>query len=65
MIRCSEKVNPQDLYNILLLVLLVMTYAIDTSICERGFATMNLLKTKKRCTRTPDAKTAGLQLRRA
>ena len=25
-----------------------MTYAVDTSICERGFATMNLLKTKKR-----------------
>jgi hypothetical protein len=46
--QSSEKASSQDLYNVLLLVLLVMTYAVDTSICERGFATMNLLKTKKR-----------------
>ena len=25
-----------------------MTYAVDTSICERGFSTMNLLKTARR-----------------
>ena len=36
--QSSEKASSQDLYNILLLVLLVMTYAVDTSICERGFA---------------------------
>ena len=46
--QSSEKASSQDLYNVLLLVLLVMTYAVDTSICERGFAIMNLLKTKKR-----------------
>ena len=32
--QSSEKASSQDLYNVLLLVLLVMTYAVDTSICE-------------------------------
>jgi hypothetical protein len=33
-----------------LLVAIVMCMAIDTSICERGFSLMNLLKTTKRST---------------
>ena len=33
-----------------LLVAIVMCMAIDTSICERGFSLMNLLKTAKRST---------------
>ena len=44
----SDKGNPQHYYNVLLLALIVITFAIDTSICERGFSTMNLLKTAKR-----------------
>ena len=40
--------NPLHFYNVLLLVAIVMCMAIDTSICERGFSLMNLLKTAKR-----------------
>ena len=46
--QMSEKSNPQHLYSVLLLALIVHTFAVDTSICERGFSTMNLLKTAKR-----------------
>ena len=42
------KANPLHFYNVLLLVAIVMCMAIDTSICERGFSLMNLLKTAKR-----------------
>ena len=28
-------------YNILLLLTIIMTYAVETSVCERGFALMN------------------------
>ena len=45
---CSNKLDDMSLYNILLLVAIVMTYATDTSICERGFALMNNLKTARR-----------------
>ena len=44
----SSKLDDQSLYNILLLVALVMSFAVDTSICERGFALMNNLKTARR-----------------
>ena len=44
----SEQANPLHFYNVLLLVAIVMCMAIDTSICERGFSLMNLLKTAKR-----------------
>ena len=44
----SEKSNPQHFYNVLLVVSLVFGFAIDTSICERGFSTMNTLKTARR-----------------
>ena len=44
----SEKKNPQHFYNILLVVGVVHCFAIDTSICERGFSLMNLLKTARR-----------------
>ena len=44
----SEKKNPQHFYNILLLVAIVHCFAIDTSVCERGFSLMNLLKTARR-----------------
>ena len=44
----SVKANPLHFYNVLLLVAIVMCMAIDTSICERGFSLMNLLKTAKR-----------------
>ena len=40
--------DEQSFYNILLVVAIVMTYAVDTSICERGFALMNNLKTARR-----------------
>jgi hypothetical protein len=46
----SEKSNPLHYHNVLLLVAIVMCMAIDTSICERGFSLMNLLKTAKRST---------------
>ena len=47
--RCLASVvrrtlDDQSLYNILLLAALIMTYAVDTSVCERGFALMNNLK---------------------
>ena len=45
---CSDKLDDQSFYNILLLLAIVLTYAVDTSICERGFALMNNLKTAKR-----------------
>jgi hypothetical protein len=35
-------------YDVLLLVAIVCCFAVDTSICERGFSLMNLLKTAKR-----------------
>jgi hypothetical protein len=44
----SDKKNEQHYYNVLLLVAIVMCIAIDTSICERGFSTMNNLKTARR-----------------
>ena len=44
----SEKQNPQHFYNILLVVAIVHCFAIDTSICERGFSLMNKLKTAAR-----------------
>ena len=44
----STKTNPIHFYNVLLLAAIVMCMAIDTSICERGFSLMNLLKTAKR-----------------
>ena len=34
----SDKLDEQSLYNILLLLAFVMTYAVDTSVCERGCA---------------------------
>ena len=43
-----RKLNDQSLYNILLLLAILLTYAVDTSICERGFALMNNLKTGRR-----------------
>ena len=44
----SEKDNPQHFYNILLIVAVAHCFALDTSICERGFSLMNLLKTARR-----------------
>ena len=44
----SEKSNSLQYYNVLLLVAIVRFFAMDTSICERGFSLMNLLKTAKR-----------------
>ena len=44
----SDKDNSQHFYNVLLLIAIVHCYAIDTSICERGFSLMNLLKTARR-----------------
>ena len=44
----TDKLDHTSFYNILLLVAIVMTYAVDTSICERGFALMNNLKTARR-----------------
>ena len=44
----STKANPRHFYNVLLLVAIVHCIAIDTSICERGFSLMNLLKTARR-----------------
>jgi hypothetical protein len=41
----SEKKNDQHFYNVLLLVAIVLSFAVDTSICERGFSLMNNLKT--------------------
>jgi hypothetical protein len=44
----TEKLNEQHYYNVLILVSIVMCIAVDTSICERGFSTMNNLKTARR-----------------
>ena len=44
----SDKESPTSLYNILLLAAIIGCMAIDTSICERGFSLMNMLKTAKR-----------------
>ena len=44
----TAKLDDASLYNILLLLAIIMTYAVDTSICERGFALMNNLKTARR-----------------
>ena len=46
--KLTEKLDDMSFYNILLIVAVVMTYAVDTSICERGFALMNNLKTTRR-----------------
>ena len=45
----SVKSNPLHFFNVLLLVAIVHCFAIDTSICERGFSLMNL------CSRQPSA----------
>jgi len=45
---CSDKLDDMSFYNILLLLSIIMSYAVDTSICERGFALMNNLKTARR-----------------
>lgn len=44
----TDKLDDNSFYNILLLLAIIMTYAVDTSICERGFALMNNLKTARR-----------------
>ena len=46
--KASRRPDDQSLYNILLLVAIVFTFSVDTSICERGFALMNNLKTARR-----------------
>ena len=43
-----DTLDDQSLYNILLALAIIMTYAVDTSVCERGFALMNNLKTARR-----------------
>ena len=40
----TDKLDDASFYNILLLLAIIMTYAVDTSICERGFALMNNLR---------------------
>ena len=45
---CTDKLDDQSFYNILLLIAIVMSFAVNTSICERGFALMNNLKTARR-----------------
>ena len=44
----SDRLDDTSFYNILLLVVIIMSFAVDTSICERGFALMNNLKTARR-----------------
>ena len=44
----SSRDNPCHYYNVLLVVAIVHCFAIDTSICERGFSLMNMLKTARR-----------------
>jgi hypothetical protein len=44
----SDKKDNQHFYNVLLLVTIVMCFAVDTSVCERGFSLMNNLKTARR-----------------
>ena len=44
----SEKANVQHFFDVLLLVLIVRCFAVDTAICERGFSLMNMLKTARR-----------------
>ena len=44
----SDRRNPQHFYHVLLVVALVFCFAIDTSICERGFSCMNMLKSARR-----------------
>jgi hypothetical protein len=44
----TDTLDDQSFYNILLLEAIIMTYAVDTSVCERGFALMNNLKTARR-----------------
>ena len=45
---CSDKLDDMSFYHILLLLAIIMSYAVDTSVCERGFALMNNLKTARR-----------------
>ena len=42
--QMSDKANPQHYFSLLLLSLIVITCSVDTSICERGFSTMNMLQ---------------------
>ena len=35
---CSDKLDDMSFYHILLLLAIIMSYAVDTSVCERGFA---------------------------
>ena len=44
----AHRARNASFYSILLIVAIVFTYAVDTSICERGFALMNNLKTARR-----------------
>ena len=44
----KDTLDDQSFFNILLVVVIVMSYAVDTSVCERGFALMNNLKTAQR-----------------
>ena len=44
----SDKDNDTHYYNILLLAAIISCFAIDTSVCERGFSLMNNLKTARR-----------------
>lgn len=44
----TDRLDEHSFYNILLLACIIFTFAVDTSICERGFALMNNLKTALR-----------------
>ena len=46
--------GPLLLQHPLLIVAIVFTYAVDASICERGFALMNNLKTARRSRMSDD-----------
>jgi hypothetical protein len=44
----TDQLDDQSLYNILLVLAIVMSYAVDTSVCERGFALVSQLGLKPR-----------------
>ena len=46
----SNKKEERHYWHILIVALVSQCIAMDTSICERGFSTMNLLKTARRAT---------------
>jgi len=46
--KLTAVLDESSFYNILLIIAVVMTFAVDTSVCERGFALMNNLKTARR-----------------